>query len=144
MGGQFLFSFFKAPIRPSIIVFRDFVELELTRTDFLKGGTIKTSLNLPAQSFYQSRKTLLDLCDRASIRHVIFYCGKAKAKAIIDFHRNHLKYHRFFVRQRSPLCRLDARLHRRRPQIRTQNNASSLDSEGRNQGLGKRFRRIHG
>jgi hypothetical protein len=34
------------------------------------------SLNLPAQSFYQSRRTLLDLCDRASIKKVIFYCGK--------------------------------------------------------------------
>jgi len=42
-----------------------------------QGGTIKTSLNLPAQSFYQSRKTLLDLCDRASIKQVIFYCGKS-------------------------------------------------------------------
>jgi arsenical-resistance protein 2 len=41
-----------------------------------QGGTIKTSINLPAQSFYQSRKTLLDLCDRANIKTVIFYCGK--------------------------------------------------------------------
>jgi arsenical-resistance protein 2 len=41
-----------------------------------QGGTIKTSINLPAQSFYQSRKTLLDLCDRADIKTVIFYCGK--------------------------------------------------------------------
>ncbi|TAQ90125.1 hypothetical protein B7494_g1528 [Chlorociboria aeruginascens] len=40
-----------------------------------EGGTIKTSLNLPAQSFYQTRKTLFDLCDRAGIKQVIFYCG---------------------------------------------------------------------
>jgi len=42
---------------------------------YVKGGTIRTSLNLPAQSFYQSRKTLLDLCDRSGIKKVIFYCG---------------------------------------------------------------------
>lgn len=47
-----------------------------TSTDFSKGGTIKSSLNLPAQSFYQTRKTLLDLCDRAGIKQVVFYCGK--------------------------------------------------------------------
>jgi arsenical-resistance protein 2 len=41
-----------------------------------QGGTIKTSLNLPAQSFYQSRKTLLELCSRAGITKVIFYCGE--------------------------------------------------------------------
>jgi hypothetical protein len=40
-----------------------------------QGGTIRTSINLPAQSFYQSRKTLLDLCQRAGIDKVIFYCG---------------------------------------------------------------------
>jgi arsenical-resistance protein 2 len=45
-------------------------------TDIPKGGTIKTSINLPAQSFYQTRKTLLDLCDRAGVKQVIFYCGK--------------------------------------------------------------------
>lgn len=44
--------------------------------DITQGGTIKTSMNLPAQSFYQSRKTLLDLCDRAGIKQVIFYCGE--------------------------------------------------------------------
>lgn len=40
-----------------------------------RNGTIKSSINLPAQSFYQSRKVLLELCDRANIREVIFYCG---------------------------------------------------------------------
>ncbi|PQE22987.1 hypothetical protein CJF32_00004384 [Rutstroemia sp. NJR-2017a WRK4] len=45
-----------------------------------QGGTIKTSLNLPAQSFYQSRKTLLELCDRAGITKVIFYCGSSSGR----------------------------------------------------------------
>lgn len=52
------------------------VEVNQGLANLRKGGTIITSLNLPAQSFYQSRKTLLDLCDRASIKQVIFYCGR--------------------------------------------------------------------
>ncbi|EPE36027.1 Rhodanese/Cell cycle control phosphatase [Glarea lozoyensis ATCC 20868] len=46
-----------------------------------QGGTIRTSINLPAQSFYQSRKTLVDLCDRAEIKTVIFYCATCHAGA---------------------------------------------------------------
>lgn len=44
--------------------------------DVVQGGTIKTSMNLPAQSFYQTRKVLFDLCERAGITKVIFYCGE--------------------------------------------------------------------
>lgn len=58
---------------------RAFLLVDVRRTDW-EGGTIKTSLNLPAQSFYQSRKTLLDLCDRASINCVIFYCGSSSGR----------------------------------------------------------------
>jgi len=58
---------------------REFLLVDVRRTDW-EGGTIKTSLNLPAQSFYQSRKTLLDLCDRASIEQVIFYCGSSSGR----------------------------------------------------------------
>ncbi|TVY50722.1 hypothetical protein LCER1_G005965 [Lachnellula cervina] len=32
-------------------------KIQSTSTDFSKGGTIKTSLNLPAQSFYQTRSS---------------------------------------------------------------------------------------
>ncbi|KAL3423441.1 hypothetical protein PVAG01_05188 [Phlyctema vagabunda] len=53
-----------------------FLLVDVRRTDW-EGGTIKTSLNLPAQSFYQSRKTLLDLCDRAGMKEVVFYCGSS-------------------------------------------------------------------
>ncbi|PSS08814.1 hypothetical protein M430DRAFT_109582 [Amorphotheca resinae ATCC 22711] len=56
-----------------------FVLVDVRRTDW-EGGTIKSSLNLPAQSFYQTRKTLLDLCDRASIKQVIFYCGSSSGR----------------------------------------------------------------
>ncbi|TVY38658.1 hypothetical protein LOCC1_G005084 [Lachnellula occidentalis] len=57
----------------------EFLLVDVRRTDW-EGGTIKTSLNLPAQSFYQSRKTLLDLCDRAGIKQVIFYCGASNGR----------------------------------------------------------------
>jgi len=59
--------------------FREFLLVDVRRNDW-EGGTIKTSLNLPAQSFYQSRKTLLDLCDRSSIKNVIFYCGSSSGR----------------------------------------------------------------
>ncbi|KAG0651539.1 Dual specificity phosphatase Cdc25B [Hyphodiscus hymeniophilus] len=58
---------------------RSFLLVDVRRNDW-EGGTVKTSLNLPAQSFYQSRKTLLDLCDRASITQVIFYCGSSSGR----------------------------------------------------------------
>jgi len=58
---------------------RKFMLVDVRRNDW-EGGTIRTSLNCPAQSFYQTRKTLLDLCDRASIEHVIFYCGSSRGR----------------------------------------------------------------
>ncbi|KAH8813186.1 Rhodanese-like domain-containing protein [Xylogone sp. PMI_703] len=57
----------------------DFLLVDVRRNDW-EGGTIKTSINLPAQSFYQSRKPLFDLCDRASIKQVIFYCGSSAGR----------------------------------------------------------------
>jgi len=57
----------------------EFLLVDVRRTDW-EGGTIKTSINLPAQSFYQSRKPLFDLCDRASIKQVIFYCGSSSGR----------------------------------------------------------------
>ncbi|KAG9232431.1 Rhodanese-like domain-containing protein [Amylocarpus encephaloides] len=58
---------------------RPFLLVDVRRTDW-EGGTIRTSLNLAAQSFYQTRKTLLDLCDRANIKTVIFYCGASNGR----------------------------------------------------------------
>ena len=75
----------------------------------MKGGTIITSLNIPAQSFYQSRKTLLDLCDRASIKQVIFYCGES---FMLFWRGTRLMSFRLLFRPRTTLCWLDARLHR--------------------------------
>lgn len=41
-----------------------------------QGGTIRGSINLPAQSLYNSLPTLLSLCEAAKIDTVIWYCGK--------------------------------------------------------------------
>jgi arsenical-resistance protein 2 len=53
---------------------KDTLLVDVRRTDF-EGGTIKGSLNLPAQSFYVNRAVLYDLCKRAGITQVAFYCG---------------------------------------------------------------------
>lgn len=44
--------------------------------NYHKGGTIRGSLNLPAQTLYLSLNTLLNLCKAAGVRDVIWYCGK--------------------------------------------------------------------
>jgi hypothetical protein len=49
--------------------------VDVRRTDF-EGGTIKGSLNLPAHSFYMNRGVLYDLCKRAGVKQVAFYCGE--------------------------------------------------------------------
>lgn len=54
---------------------RDFMLVDARRTD-CTGGTIRGSMNLPAHSFYSTRKTLYDLCKQAGIRKIIFYCGE--------------------------------------------------------------------
>ncbi|PMD38301.1 Rhodanese-like protein [Hyaloscypha variabilis F] len=58
---------------------RTFLLVDVRRTDW-EGGTIKTSLNLPAQSFYQTRKTLFDLLERGGFKKVIFYCGSSNGR----------------------------------------------------------------
>jgi arsenical-resistance protein 2 len=52
--------------------------IDVRRTDY-EGGTIRGSLNLPAQSFYMNMATLYRLCkgDGVSvISRVMFYCGR--------------------------------------------------------------------
>lgn len=48
--------------------------VDVRRTDY-EGGTVRGSLNLPAQSFYMNRAVLYDLCKRAGVKQVAFYCG---------------------------------------------------------------------
>ncbi|OAL56038.1 Rhodanese-like protein [Pyrenochaeta sp. DS3sAY3a] len=51
----------------------DLLLVDVRRTDY-EGGTIKGSINLPAHSFYLNRAVLYDLCKRAGVKKVAFYC----------------------------------------------------------------------
>jgi len=57
----------------------DFLLVDLRRNDH-EGGTIKGSINLPAQSLYPSLPTLLDLCQAAGVKQVIWYCGSSRGR----------------------------------------------------------------
>ncbi|KAL4906721.1 hypothetical protein BDW74DRAFT_137010 [Aspergillus multicolor] len=57
----------------------DFLVIDLRRNDF-EGGTIKGSLNLPAQSLYPSLPTLFALVRGAGVKDVIFYCGSSQGR----------------------------------------------------------------
>lgn len=61
----------KSPGKP-----RDFLLVDVRRTDWT-GGTVESSINLPAHSFYPTRKIVYDLCKQAGIKTVIFYCGQS-------------------------------------------------------------------
>ena len=54
---------------------QDLLLIDVRRNDY-EGGTIVNSLNLPAQTFYMNQGVLYDLCKRAGIKRVVFYCGK--------------------------------------------------------------------
>lgn len=56
---------------------RDFLLVDVRRTDW-EGGTIATSINLPAHSFYQTRPVVYRLCKQAGIKTIIFYCGESR------------------------------------------------------------------
>lgn len=42
----------------------------------VQGGTIKDSINLPAQSIYYSIPALYNIFTAAGVQAVVFYCGK--------------------------------------------------------------------
>jgi len=58
---------------------KDFLLVDVRRTDF-EGGTIKSSINFPAQSLYQTRPVIHRLCKQAGIRKIIFYCGSSNGR----------------------------------------------------------------
>ncbi|KAH7076594.1 Rhodanese-like domain-containing protein [Paraphoma chrysanthemicola] len=57
----------------------DLLIVDVRRTDY-EGGTIKGSINLPAHSFYLNRAVLYDLCKRAGVKKVAFYCGASNGR----------------------------------------------------------------
>lgn len=62
---------------------KDFLLVDVRRNDW-EGGTIATSVNLPAQSFYPTRSGVYRLCKQAGIKKVIFYCGRCLIRCCVD------------------------------------------------------------
>lgn len=54
---------------------KDFLLVDVRRTDF-EGGTVTSSINLPAHSLYPTRKQVYDLVKQAGTKKLIFYCGE--------------------------------------------------------------------
>ncbi|KAJ5779691.1 hypothetical protein N7457_007411, partial [Penicillium paradoxum] len=60
---------------------KDFILVDLRRTDF-EGGTIRGSLNLPAQSLYATIPTLHSVLLQAKIANVVWYCGSSRGRGM--------------------------------------------------------------
>ncbi|POR31063.1 Uncharacterized protein TPAR_08731 [Tolypocladium paradoxum] len=61
------------------VVGRDFLLVDLRRADY-EGGTIRGSVNLPAQSLYPTIPTLYRLFKAAGVRKVIWYCSSSRGR----------------------------------------------------------------
>ncbi|KAJ5416065.1 major facilitator superfamily domain-containing protein, partial [Penicillium sp. CMV-2018d] len=60
---------------------KDFVLVDLRRTDF-EGGTIRGSLNLPAQSLYPTIPTLYSIISQGRVANVVWYCGSSRGRGV--------------------------------------------------------------
>ncbi|KAH8155734.1 uncharacterized protein LAJ45_00744 [Morchella importuna] len=58
---------------------RDFVLVDLRRMDH-EGGTIRDSINLPAQTMYHSIPALYNLLTAAGVQAIVFYCGSSQGR----------------------------------------------------------------
>ncbi|KAG9507990.1 hypothetical protein J7337_001547 [Fusarium musae] len=58
---------------------REFLLVDVRRTDW-EGGTITTSVNLPAHTLYQTRPQIYQLVKQAGIKRIIFYCGSCGSR----------------------------------------------------------------
>lgn len=56
---------------------RRFLLVDVRRTDW-EGGTIASSINLPAHTLYQTRPMVYQLCKQAGVELIIFYCGASR------------------------------------------------------------------
>lgn len=70
--------------------------VDVRRTDY-EGGAIKGSINLPAHSFYLNREVLYDLCSRAGVRRIAFYCGESESEITKDETRAIFNFGRVLV-----------------------------------------------
>ncbi|ELR03745.1 hypothetical protein VC83_07252 [Pseudogymnoascus destructans] len=55
---------------------KDFVLVDLRRNDY-KGGTIRGSINLSAQSLYPNIPQLFNLFSAAGVKTIVWYCGSS-------------------------------------------------------------------
>jgi hypothetical protein len=76
----------------------------------VQGGTIRGSINLPAQSFWYALQTLHRLCKAAEIKEVAFYCGTCRSSCKRPAS---LTSGRIIARQRRTMCSVVRRLPRR-------------------------------
>ncbi|KAH6604035.1 hypothetical protein Trco_007481 [Trichoderma cornu-damae] len=58
---------------------KDFLLIDLRRIDY-EGGTIRGSINLPAQSLYPTIPTLYSLFKAAGLRNIIWYCSSSRGR----------------------------------------------------------------
>ncbi|KAL0062963.1 hypothetical protein AAF712_010094 [Marasmius tenuissimus] len=58
---------------------RDFLLVDVRRNDW-EGGTVSTSINLPAQSLYPTRPVVYQMAKQAGVKKVIFYCGSSSGR----------------------------------------------------------------
>ncbi|KIV81874.1 hypothetical protein PV11_04024 [Exophiala sideris] len=58
---------------------KEFLLIDLRRNDH-EGGTIHSSINIPAQTLYPSLEALYSLVTAARIPLVIFYCGSSQGR----------------------------------------------------------------
>ncbi|KAK4231643.1 hypothetical protein QBC38DRAFT_200897 [Podospora fimiseda] len=63
----------------SSLLAKNILLIDTRRTD-CTGGTIQGSINIPAHSFYWSRKVIYDLCLRGGVKRVVFYCGSSNGR----------------------------------------------------------------
>ncbi|KAH6865997.1 Rhodanese-like domain-containing protein [Alternaria rosae] len=60
---------------------KDFFLVDLRQVDHT-GGTIRGSINLPAQSLYPTLPTLYTLLVSANVRCIIWYCGSSRHRGL--------------------------------------------------------------
>ncbi|KAE8351244.1 Rhodanese-like domain-containing protein [Aspergillus coremiiformis] len=77
LSRQELLQWFRQGKRPG----KDFVLVDLRRIDF-EGGTIRGSLNLPAQSLYPTIPTIYTLLRASKVAHVVWYCGSSRGRGV--------------------------------------------------------------
>merc|ERR1712000_312621 len=63
----------------SSVAKQDFVLIDLRRNDH-EGGTIRGSINLPAQSIYPTIPKLYSMFKAAGLRKIIWYCSSSRGR----------------------------------------------------------------